>query len=976
MASQADGSQLELVPVSLAVVNSQLARLEVKDKLLRGAQYFARMCGGILLESSDPASKELYKQIKLVQGLLGDSRRTFRWFKELAVIPTIPSEFKKKSEFDRTLGVASKTLLVAFLLTDRVLWLQKLGLVRRDSKPADTLKLCMKFFTLMHLVNFAMAYKKYRQEVALQGEIGHNAEQESAQLQLAVKSLLLAVQGLHNSGWFETHDSFVGALGVVTCGMDMYGFVCYVAASNEGQAGMTDNSVVNMWPQSPGGPPTGNNNRDGQRGGGGAWPPQGEEPALHQFRNMQQAPQPPPAAFAAMMAMGKGFYGKGKGWPGKGKGFGKGYPPTTGSHPTPPTREQHVKPHMPDHSHQGNAGPYDRMMPPQPSPQQPDPNASVFHYQNKGGGSHYDKHLGGANKITQPHVLQANLQHQAATTGGYGAEGGSISGPTHVGSSIQQENLQMIGLQRTKELRPGTELRLVLAPLPSTDPGATKEGAVVLKAHSKVPDTFASAEIFGKELVLGNEYVIRPGSQLAVYTWHGCCVELRGSTVQEYDATNATMPHYFSVASIIEQRRKRATELGTAMCPPPRVLVCGSAASGKSTLAYMLANFALRKHRRPIFVELDPRCTGSFRELPHLPGTINATILDSSCYEFDREPTATYKISQPPKDLNSFEAVQAGGTMDQLSNRLGRSLWYFYGYKHWTDNPQVYTWWCKVLAETVKSRLKHAAVQPSTGSGIEKMSGGPKNIARSGLIINAPAEPSTELLKTIISAYEVDIVLVLDDNELYQDLASYYGDDAAGDAARLRSDTNKLANDPVASMIYLDGLESPDDEGNKEPKVEVVPLPKSGGVVPTDAARMQWLNTNRVRDYFFGALRELNPHNVTVPLRSVTLCKLTTQTTPPGVELWKGDPAELKDSLLAVIVAPKLEDVFTGNMAGLVWVRSVTYGDAGLMLGGSGGGDKNASNAVLQLLCPAPGPLISNYLLVGDINGLKYFEGT
>ncbi|KAF4686050.1 hypothetical protein FOZ60_005748 [Perkinsus olseni] len=629
-----------------------------------------------------------------------------------------------------------------------------------------------------------------------------------------------------------------------------------------------------MWPQPPpsgrdGGPPY-------HRGGGGRGLPQGEDPgALNQFRNMQQAPQPPPpAAFAAMMALGKGFFGKGKGWPGKGN-------MRWCSLTTLPTREE---------------------------------------------GSHYDKHMGGPNKMTQPHVLQANLQHQAATTGGYGGEGGTISGPTHVGSSIQQENLQMIGLQRTKELRPGTELRLVLAPLPSTDPGATKEGAVMLKAHSKVPDTFASAEIFGKELVLGNEYIIRPGSQLAVYTWHGCCVELRGSTVQEYDATNATMPHYFSVASIIEQRRKRATELGTAMCPPPRVLVCGSSASGKSTLAYMLANFALRKHRRPIFVELDPRCTGSFRELPHLPGTINATILDSSCYEFDREPTATYKISQPPKDLNSFEAVQAGGTMDQLSNRLGRSLWYFYGYKHWTDNPQVYTWWCKVLAETVKSRLKHAAVQP-----------------------------------------------MLDDNELYQDLASHYGDDAAGDAARLRSDSSKLANDPVADMIYLDGLEAPEEETSKEPKVEVVSLPKSGGVVPTDAARMQWLNTNRVRDYFFGALRELNPHNVTVPLRSVTLCKLT-QSTPPTVEVWKGDPAELKDSLLAVIVAPKLEDVFIGNMAGLVWVRSVTYGDAGLMLGG---GDKNSSsNAVLQLLCPAPGPLISNYLLVGDINGLKYFEGT
>lgn len=34
-----DGSEMDLVPVSLAVVNGQLARMEVKDKLLRGAQY-------------------------------------------------------------------------------------------------------------------------------------------------------------------------------------------------------------------------------------------------------------------------------------------------------------------------------------------------------------------------------------------------------------------------------------------------------------------------------------------------------------------------------------------------------------------------------------------------------------------------------------------------------------------------------------------------------------------------------------------------------------------------------------------------------------------------------------------------------------------------------------------------------------------------------------------------------------------------
>lgn len=60
------------------------------------------------------------------------------------------------------------------------------------------------------------------------------------------------------------------------------------------------------------------------------------------------------------------------------------------------------------------------------------------------------------------------------------------------------------------------------------------------------------------------------------------------------------------------------------------------------------------------------------------------------------------------------------------------------------------------------------------------------------------------------------------------------------------------------------------------------------------------------------------------------------------------------------------DDQFTlgiGNIAGFVRVRSVTYGDAGPILG-----DKNATNS--------PGPLISNHFLIGDNNGLKYFEGT
>ena len=113
------------------------------------------------------------------------------------------------------------------------------------------------------------------------------------------------------------------------------------------------------------------------------------------------------------------------------------------------------------------------------------------------------------------------------------------SGPVHTAQ------LEQIGKLRGKDIKPGTELRITVAP----------EDDLYLRAHSRIPDTFATAEIFGMELVLGHEYKIQRGTSIAIFSWHGCTIEMRGPTTMEYDASNHVMGDYVNLAGIIEQKR-------------------------------------------------------------------------------------------------------------------------------------------------------------------------------------------------------------------------------------------------------------------------------------------------------------------------------------------------------------------------------------------------------------------------------------
>lgn len=436
---------------------------------------------------------------------------------------------------------------------------------------------------------------------------------------------------------------------------------------------------------------------------------------------------------------------------------------------------------------------------------------------------------------------------------------------------------------RVRELSERCELRLIVdddkharIKLVSEKQGAPKSGQPVT----------TSAEIFGAELVPGQEYPLLGGTRTAIYTWHGCKIMISGPCLQEYDAPNVVMRDYLSCAAVLEQRRQRADDLGL---PAPRVLVCGSAFSGKSSLCQMLCNYALRRDHAPVFVDLDTRYS-SIRQLQGLPACVSATIVEHAA---DEEPL--------------------------------RRLCYFFGHIDWSDNPRLYDRVISHLSRIVNAKLLHSSSPEGART------------ASSGLVVNAPFQPTPALLQKIIDMYEIDVVLVLDSEGLHASMSQLYANC---------------------------------DKVNGVPKVEVVPLPKAGGVVQSTPKRLRYLRALRVRDYFYGVMRDFHPYSVLVDLVDLQLVQIETAVLSAGmlpagqedqkavhfiVRPFSGTPQQLEHTMLAVVRANSMNEVLYAPMCGLVLVTKV-------------------EEHALQLLCPAPPPLPAQYLLVGDFKNLKFID--
>ncbi|KAI9906177.1 hypothetical protein PsorP6_004749 [Peronosclerospora sorghi] len=228
-----------------------------------------------------------------------------------------------------------------------------------------------------------------------------------------------------------------------------------------------------------------------------------------------------------------------------------------------------------------------------------------------------------------------------------------------------------------------------------------------------------SAELFGVELAIDREYTFRD-RKLAIFTWYGCTLEVRGTPEVAYSSEETPMDSYLNIHAQLQRRRELAKAKQTA---GPRVLVCGPVDSGKSTLTQILLNYALRLGEKPTLVELD---------VGHgclcVPGTISAS----------------------PLDMNSLSVEE----VFILTNPFA----YFYGHASPSENVELLRHYQQRLAKTVLKRLAND-----------------KEVNASGCVVNTCGwvdGMGFDLLVHAIKDFDVDVVLVIGQDRLYSRLQS------------------------------------------------------------------------------------------------------------------------------------------------------------------------------------------------------------
>ena len=128
------------------------------------------------------------------------------------------------------------------------------------------------------------------------------------------------------------------------------------------------------------------------------------------------------------------------------------------------------------------------------------------------------------------------------------------------------------------------------------------------------------AEIFGTSLILGQKTKIS-GQKVAIFSWQGCVVEVKGVPEVVYAAEETPMAQYVNIHDILHAQRDGALH---GKCEPPRVMIVGPSDSGKSTLCKILLNYAVRAGKAPVFADVDIG-QGSLT----VPGCIAACVVEN-----------------------------------------------------------------------------------------------------------------------------------------------------------------------------------------------------------------------------------------------------------------------------------------------------------------------------------------------------------
>ena len=327
-----------------------------------------------------------------------------------------------------------------------------------------------------------------------------------------------------------------------------------------------------------------------------------------------------------------------------------------------------------------------------------------------------------------------------------------------------------------------------------------------------------TAERDGTELALNVPYRFT-GAKSKLLTWRGAEIEVEGDDCDEYVAEHTPaetpMTSYLNLHFLLQSQRGQARVSGAHQ--GPRVLVCGPATSGKTSLVRMLTALATRVVRiltalatrvgeHPMAVNTDPS-----EGMLSLPGTLSAGVF------------ATIM------DIEG-EGGGWGGAPSSGPAAVPVKL------------PVVFCYGREKIEEDVS--LYKSLISRLAGAATARMAEDPA-VRSAGMIIDTPGvnmsgKSGPEVLAHIVEEFSVNIVIVLGSARMNAELLRRFGKEKTS------------LGEPI-SVVMLD---------------------KSEGVVERDELFMQLLQEAAVKEYFFGdAKRTLSPFTQQVDFDGVFIYK-------------------------------------------------------------------------------------------------------
>lgn len=486
--------------------------------------------------------------------------------------------------------------------------------------------------------------------------------------------------------------------------------------------------------------------------------------------------------------------------------------------------------------------------------------------------------------------------------------------------------------KQTFTLDAGSEVRLEIPHYSSTS--TFSEGGMCTIILRK-----GSAELFGSELAIDKPYSLS-GTKVAIFTWHGCTVEVVGKYDIAYTSseTNANVAYVNTHAQLEVLRDEAMHAASSPNADPsnqttvegPRVMLVGPEDSGKSSLAKVLIAYAVKLGRRPLFVDLDVS-----QNSISVPGTI--------------------AVSPMTAESTSVQSYGNSGS-SLLSGTTPLDLWY--GSKDLTTNPDLYKKQLVQLGKNIDSRLKQSPDENS-----------------SGIIVNTFGwieDLGYKLLLHSIDALRINVVLIMGHDRLYSMLTT---------ATSSASPEDSRPTPKIIKLPRSGGVVSRDTAFRRTSRHQSIKQYFHGKIVKSnsynnnkDMSLLDSMNNGNNPNITF--TNQYIPSLIEIPFDEIRLMKLTSvslsdsmlpvsskQATDP-VQLSSVDiNPKLKHAILAVCHPYAVEmydksgmasDLYLSGVAGFVAVERV-----------------DVDRDILSVLAPASGDLPSNILLIGDITWME-----